>query len=66
MIEKALTSLSEFCWERMFFVGISFYNNNNNIIIIILYLYSADYITMSKSALQVPKIIIVIIISNLY
>ena len=36
------------------------------IIIIILYFYSADYITMSKSALQVPKIIIVIIISNLY
>ena len=36
------------------------------LIIIILYLYSADYITMSKSALQVPKIIIVIIISNLY
>ena len=37
------------------------------IVIIILYVYSADYITMSKSALQVPKkIIIVIIMSNIY
>ena len=31
--------------------------------IIILNLYSADYIAMSKSALQVPKKIIVIIMS---